>query len=38
MILINYYSNFFEAVSWHFDAGGGVILLGVEMVVGRWWG
>jgi hypothetical protein len=22
---------------WHFDAGGGVMLLDVEMAVGHWW-
>jgi hypothetical protein len=37
MILIIYYSQFFESLSWHLDAGGDVKLLDVEMAVGRWW-
>jgi hypothetical protein len=35
MILIIYYSQFFEAVSLHLDPGGGVTWLDVEMTVGR---
>ena len=37
MILIIYYSKFFGATSWHLDAGGGVMLLDVEMAFGHWW-
>ena len=36
MILIIYYSYFFEAVSWHLDAGGDDMYLDVEVAVGRW--
>jgi hypothetical protein len=38
MILIIYYSKIFEEESWHLGAGSDVMLLSVEMPVGRWWG